>query len=146
MRRRRRWLGDGWGKGSSGGEAGRGSCCETTKFREAEAFVEGVSVLHEEQFNEFGETSWAKFTLNKARIWSSANTTFVVFFVFETVTASQGIAHGQLIKKKNRLWNAGLEYMDDGRVSELIGLYHKSCYYILVTRATRYTRANAWSG
>ena len=28
--------------------------------------MDGVSVLHEEPFNEFGETSWAKYTLNKA--------------------------------------------------------------------------------
>ena len=30
--------------------------------------MESVSVLHEEPFNEFGETSWAKakYTLNKA--------------------------------------------------------------------------------
>ena len=42
----------------------RYSFCETTK--DAEAIVEGVSVLHEEPFNEFGEKSWSKYTLHKA--------------------------------------------------------------------------------
>ena len=82
--------------------------------------MEGVSVLHEEPFNEFGETSWAKYTLNKAADLKLREYHFRCIFCFWN---GQGIAHG--------------------RVSDLIGLYHKSTYYILVTRATR---ANAWSG
>ena len=45
--------------------------------------MEGVSVLHEEPFNEFGEKSWPKYILHK----TSRSTTQIVFldFLFETV-------------------------------------------------------------
>ena len=44
--------------------------------------MEGVSVLHEEPFNEFGETSWAKYTLNKAADLNLRKHHFRCIFLF----------------------------------------------------------------
>ena len=49
--------------------------------------MEGVSVLHEEPFNEFGEKSWSKYTLHNATDLKFCEHHLDCFFLslFETV-------------------------------------------------------------
>ena len=55
--------------------------------------MEGVSVLHEEPFNEFGEKSWSKYTLHKAADLKFYEHHLDCFSWF-SFWNGQGVAHG----------------------------------------------------